>query len=337
MAQALLRGWISTVVDVRRLVATRSTLDSHPHSTSPLDLLFISRYIDFLLLEKGSSENTIASYRLDLRRYSADLKEQGVKRPGNVTADHIRRHIATLVQAGLASASVARAISAIRGFHRFMMIEGEAEVDPSEHIELPRKARTLPDVLSIADVEAILAAPICDDPEGNPYGVRDRAILETLYATGMRVSELRMLRRSQLLFEYGLVRVIGKGNKERLAPIGMTAREWIDLYNRRSRPLLVRAGVQNDDVLFLNSRGSSLSRNAVWKLTRHYAGKAGVAADVHPHTFRHSFATHLLEGGADLRSVQEMLGHEDINTTQIYTHIDREYLREVHRTFHPRG
>lgn len=302
-----------------------------------LEPLHISPYIDFLLLEKGSSENTIASYRLDLRRYADDLKEQGVKRAGDVTTDHIRRHIATLVQAGLAPASVARAISAIRGFHRFMMIEGKSEGDPSEHIELPRKARSLPDVLSIADVEAILAAPESQDPEGNPYGVRDRAILETLYATGMRVSELRMMRRGQLLFELDLVRVIGKGNKERLAPIGMAAREWINLYNRKSRPLLVKTGVQNDDILFLSSRGSALSRNAIWKMTRHYANKAGVLADVHPHTFRHSFATHLLEGGADLRSVQEMLGHEDINTTQIYTHVDREYLREVHRTFHPRG
>jgi len=266
-----------------------------------------------------------------------DLERQGVMSPGDVTPDHIRLHIARLVDTGLAPASVARAISAVRGLHRFMMMEGEVEGDPSEHIERPRRARELPDVLSIADVEAILAATACDDAEGNPYGVRDRAILEMLYATGMRVSELRLLRRSQLHFEQGLIRVIGKGNKERLAPIGLIAQEWVTIYNRRSRPLLVKQGIQNDDVLFLNSRGASLSRNAIWKMSRAYAEKAGVTKPVHPHTFRHSFATHLLEGGADLRSVQEMLGHEDINTTQIYTHIDREYLREVHRTFHPRG
>ncbi len=302
-----------------------------------MDSRSISRYIDFLLLEKGASDNTIASYGLDLRRYANDLSEHGVNDPTSIKADDIRRHLATLVEAGLASSSVARAISAIRGFHRFMAVEGESETDPAEHIELPRKARTLPDVLSIADVESILAAPESDDPEGNPFGVRDRAILETLYATGMRVSEVRMLRRGQLLFEHALVSVIGKGNKERLVPIGMTARQWIDLYNRRARPQLIKRGVLNDDVVFLNSRGSSLSRNAIWKMTRFYAEKAGISADVHPHTFRHSFATHLLEGGADLRAVQEMLGHENINTTQIYTHIDREYLREVHRTFHPRG
>lgn len=158
-----------------------------------------------------------------------------------------------------------------------------------------------------------------------------------LYATGMRISEVRLLTTAQLLFEYDLVRVIGKGNKERLVPIGRTAQEWGEKYRRVARPLLVKPGVPNNDVVFLNSRGTSLSRNAIWKMTRTYAQAAGIDGEVHPHTFRHSFATHLLEGGADLRAVQEMLGHEDITTTQIYTHVDREYLREVHRTYHPRG
>jgi integrase/recombinase XerD len=170
----------------------------------------------------------------------------------------------------------------------------------------------------------------------NPYGFRDRTILETLYATGMRVSELRLLTSSQLLLDYDLIRVIGKGNKERLVPIGGVAQRWLREYQAKARPMLVRRGVRNDDILFLNSRGLSLSRNAIWKMTQKYAREAGVTLDVHPHTFRHSFATHLLEGGADLRAVQEMLGHEAITTTQIYTHVDREYLREVHRTYHPR-
>jgi len=297
----------------------------------------IARFTDYLLLERGSSDNTIAAYNLDVRRYAKDLRQRGVASFVDARPEDVRRHVAALVEAGLGSASVSRAISAIRGLHRYLQIEEEAESDPTEHVELPRKLRTLPDVLSVVDVTALLDAPVANDPEGHPRGVRDRAILETLYATGMRVSELRLLRRDQVLADVGLVRVIGKGNKERLAPIGMPALRWIDLYNRRSRPLLVKKGVMHDDVLFLNSRGRALSRNALWKMTRAYAEQAGVKTPVHPHTFRHTFATHLLEGGADLRSVQEMLGHEDINTTQIYTHIDREYLREVHKTFHPRG
>jgi integrase/recombinase XerD len=292
---------------------------------------------DYLLLERGSSDNTITAYVMDVRRYARDMEQQGVRSFSEVRVQHIRRHVASLADSGLATSSIARAISSIRGFHRFLVLEEGEEIDPSEHIELPRRARTLPDVLSVEEIEAILKAPEVDDPERNPYGYRDRALLETLYATGMRVTEIRTLKRRQIMPDAGLVRIIGKGNKERLAPIGKTALTWIDRYNRRARSLLVRPGVVNDDVLFLNSRGSALSRNAIWKMTREYAKRAGITKSVHPHTFRHSFATHLLEGGADLRSVQEMLGHEDINTTQIYTHIDREYLREVHRTFHPRG
>ncbi len=297
----------------------------------------LDRYAEFLIVDKGSSDNTVDAYGRDVRRYLRGLASEGVVAIDAVRTDQIRRYVAALAEAGLAGSSIARAISAVRGLHAFAMIEGDASGDPSEHIQLPRRLRVLPDVLSVAQVEAILTVPDATDPVGNPYGFRDRAILEALYATGMRISELRMLQCSHLLFQYGLARVIGKGNKERLIPVGEVAQRWIEAYRTRSRPLLIRPGVPNDDVLFLNSHGKMLSRNALWKMTRKYAEGAGIKADVHPHTFRHSFATHLLEGGADLRAVQEMLGHEDISTTQIYTHLDREYLREVHRTYHPRG
>lgn len=265
-----------------------------------------------------------------------DLAEQGIDSIDGVRTSNIRRHIAALAEAGMAPTSIARAISAIRGLHKFAAIEGDVPGDPSENIQLPRRLRTLPDVLSIAQMEAIINVPDATDPAENPYGVRDRAILETLYATGMRVSELRNLRCAQLMFQFDLVRVIGKGNKERLVPVGKIAQRWMETYRMYARPLLLKPGVRNDDIMFLNSRGGALSRNAIWKMTRKYAEAAGVIMDVHPHTFRHSFATHLLEGGADLRAVQEMLGHEDITTTQIYTHLDREYLRQVHRAHHPR-
>ncbi len=298
--------------------------------------LLLERYHDFLLLEKGSADNTLAAYGIDLKRYLEHLATQGIAAIDAVESAHIRGYVAGLTGIGLAPGSVARAISAVRGLHKFAMIEGETARDPAEIIEPPKRRRPLPDVLSLPQVEAILGAPDVSDP-ASPYPIRDRAMLETLYATGARVSELRELRTSQLLFEYDLIRVIGKGNKERLVPIGKIAQGWIERYRAQARPMLAAKGKGTNDILFLNSRGGTLSRNAVWEITRKYALAAGVTADVHPHTFRHSFATHLLEGGADLRAVQEMLGHEDITTTQIYTHVDREYLREVHRTYHPRG
>lgn len=308
---------------------------NQPEISRPLQML-LERYEEFLLLEKGAAENTQAAYKLDLRRYLQQLTALGARKLAEARSEHLRRHIAQLAEAGLAPASVARAISAIRGLHKFAMVEGEIANDASEMIALPKQRRGLPDVLSVAQIEAILNAPDVAE-SGIPYGIRDRAMLETLYATGMRVSELRTLTISQLMFEHSLVRVIGKGNKERLAPIGRPAQQWINRYRAVARTPLMKPGRSTNDVLFLNSRGGPLSRNAIWVMAKKYAALAGVETEVHPHTFRHSFATHLLEGGADLRAVQEMLGHQHITTTQIYTHVDREYLREVHRTFHPRG
>lgn len=289
------------------------------------------------MIDKGSSKHTVDGYMRDVRRYLEHLATLGITKIDEVRPDKIRSHIVELATCELAPSSIARAISAVRGLHKFAQVEGDTGGDPSENIELPKRIKALPDVLSIAQVEAILtSASVGVDPKRAPYELRDRAILEMLYATGMRISELRLLTNAQLLFDYDLVRVIGKGNKERLVPIGKVAQKWANEYRSKARLLLVKKGVPNDDILFLNSHGRALSRNALWKMTKHYTALAGVTAEVHPHTFRHSFATHLLEGGADLRVVQEMLGHEDITTTQIYTHIDREYLREVHRTYHPR-
>lgn len=299
--------------------------------------LLLERFDEYLVVERGAGRNTHDAYRRDVARYLAWLEEQGVHSITGATTELIREYLAGLNGAGRAPRSVARTLSSIRALHRFAVIEEESRVDPAETVEAPRRARTLPGVLSQNDVVAILEQPDTSNPLENPYGLRDRAILETLYATGMRVSELRTLTQTQVIAEHELVRVIGKGNKERLVPIGKPALRWIDRYRREARPLLMRRGATSGDILFLNSRGGALSRNALWEMTRRYATEARIAASVHPHTFRHSFATHLLEGGADLRAVQEMLGHEDISTTQIYTHLDREYLREVHRTFHPRG
>lgn len=297
----------------------------------------MERYEEHLMLEKGSSPNTLKAYAIDLRRYGEWLGRRKVEGVAEVTPTQIREHIGTLSELGMNPASIARTLSALRGLHRFALAENESTIDPTEQISPPRRGRTLPDVLTREEVSRIIESPDSTSPSTNPYGVRDRALLETLYATGLRVTELRELAISRLLFDHDLIRVIGKGNKERLVPIGKMAQEWIEIYRMKARSHLIPRGRPGGDVLFLNSRGGPLSRNAIWKICRKYAAEAGVERDVYPHIFRHSFATHLLEGGADLRAVQEMLGHEDITTTQIYTHVDREHLRQVHREFHPRG
>ena len=297
---------------------------------------YCTQYLHFLALEKNASPNTIASYRSDLDRYIAFLESIDVTAPDQVSEEHAARFLRTLRARGLSPRSITRNFSAIRGFHRYLVGDGAARSNPTDLLDPPKLARTLPDVLRPDEVEAILAEPGPTARDARSLWVRDRAILETLYATGIRVSELLGLRQADILEEAGVIRVFGKGRKERLVPIGRSALAWIGRYRSECRPLLQR-GPQAQDVLFLNARGTALTRMAIWKLVQSTARKAGVRREVHPHTFRHSFATHLLEGGADLRAVQEMLGHSDISTTQIYTHIDREYLKEVHRTFHPRG
>jgi integrase/recombinase XerD len=233
---------------------------------------------------------------------------------------------------GLAPSSMARSISSIRHFHRFLLQEGLSTHNPTEHLNTPTLTRHLPLVLTSDEMSLILEQP----DTSRRLGLRDRAILETLYATGMRVSELTTMTQDQLHMEDGIIRVFGKGRKERIVPVGTEAIRWLRDYLVTVRPILLKRGQLTAEV-FLNNRGGPLSRMSILSITKKYAALAGISMDVHPHTFRHSFATHLLEGGADLRSVQEMLGHADISTTQIYTHVDREYLKEVHKTFHPRS
>lgn len=292
----------------------------------------IRQYFNFLRLEKGSSQHTLRSYEFDLAKYRAFLVDQNIVTAGKVKEEHLSEFLKELAQKRLSPRSVARILSAVRGFHRFLVGEGLHDDDPTENIDAPKQSKTLPGVLSVAEIDAILKQP----DTRKPLGVRDRAMLEVLYATGVRVSELTNLKQSDLMFESDLILVFGKGSKERLVPIGSSAMDWVTTYQRDVRMHLAKGG-RSQDVLFLNFRGGKLSRAAIRDLVVKYARAAGIKKEIHPHTFRHSFATHLLEGGADLRAVQEMLGHVDISTTQIYTHIDREYLKEVHRTFHPRA
>jgi integrase/recombinase XerD len=292
----------------------------------------LQAYFDFLKLEKGVAHLTLTAYRTDLRRYADYLLSKQVESAASVAENHVTGFLAQLHRRGLSSKSIARAQSAVRGFHRFLVAEDIARDDPTELLRSPKKPKTLPTVLSLQEIDRILKQP----DTSTPRGIRDRAILEMLYATGMRVSELIHLKKSNLLLKEEMVIVFGKGSKERIVPIGRSAIEWLDRYLKHVRTRLSRPG-KSQDYVFLNNRGSRLTRASIWNFVSLYAKTAGITKKVHPHTFRHSFATHLLEGGADLRAVQEMLGHTDISTTQIYTHIDREYLKEVHRTFHPRG
>jgi integrase/recombinase XerD len=293
----------------------------------------INGFKAYVRLERGFSEHSVAAYILDLTRYASWLSEHTtVRRPGEIDLGHITGFLLALKDAGFAASSMARTISSIRHFHRFLTGEGLSDRNPSEQLDTPTLVRHLPVVLTQDEMVGILEQP----DTTKPLGLRDRALLETLYATGMRVSELTSLTLDQLLLDQGLVRIFGKGGKERIVPIGSVARRWCDEYIRTVRARLLRRGKPHRTV-FLNHRGGALSRMSVLTITKKYAAMAGIVTDVHPHTFRHSFATHLLEGGADLRSVQEMLGHADISTTQIYTHVDRDYIKEVHRTFHPRS
>ena len=293
----------------------------------------LAGFRNYLRLERGFSEHSVAGYVLDITRYLAWAHEKGgIGHPDAIVLEHITGFLLDLRTAEYAASSMARTISSIRHFHRFLMAEGLATSNPSQHIDTPTLVRHLPVVLTQDEMALLLEQP----DTTRPLGLRDRALLETLYATGMRVGELTSLTLDQLLLEDRLVRVFGKGRKERIVPIGGIAGEWCDRYLRNVRPRLLQRANSHRTV-FLNHRGGALSRMSILTITKKYSAMAGLATDVHPHTFRHSFATHLLEGGADLRSVQEMLGHADIGTTQIYTHVDRDYLKEVHRSFHPRS
>ncbi|MFZ1729272.1 MAG: site-specific tyrosine recombinase XerD [Bacteroidota bacterium] len=295
--------------------------------------LALTGFKNYLRLERGFSGNSVSAYMLDLTRYTYWLEElRKLDRPEQIELRHITDFLLGLKETGFAASSMARTISSIRHFHRFLLSERLCTINPAEQLDTPALTRHLPMVLTQDEMLRILAQP----DVSKPLGLRDRSILETLYATGMRVSELTTLTLDQIFLEDGLVRVFGKGSKERIVPIGSEACQWCNEYLRTVRPLLLQRGKPNRTV-YVNYRGGPISRMSILTITKKYAAMADISMDVHPHTFRHSFATHLLEGGADLRSVQEMLGHADISTTQIYTHVDRDYLKEVHRTFHPRS
>lgn len=291
----------------------------------------LNRFLDHVLMDKGLSRNTCEAYKNDLTRYLEYIEQLGVHQISGCQNKHVRNLIVVLTSTGMASSSIARNITTIRMFHRFLLSEGLSDSDPTVYIDVPKHTKKLPAVLDIHEVESILNQPDVSSPKG----LRDRAMLEFLYATGVRVSELIGITQSDIVKSEGYARVFGKGSKERIVPIGDIALKYTLQYQKEVRSLLSKRH-HAGDVLFLSMRGRPISRVAVWKILKNYALEAGLDKDVSPHTMRHSFATHLLEGGADLRSVQEMLGHADISTTQIYTHLDREYLKEVIQTFHPR-
>jgi integrase/recombinase XerD len=286
---------------------------------------------DFLMLEQGASPRTDEAYGRDLARFATYAMSRGAVGPPDVTARMLREYVYHLKDVGLAPSSIRRNISALRTYFKFLLGEGHVTHDPSERLESPKRWRTLPEVLSVAEIDRLLASPTLDDP----LVFRDRALLELAYGAGLRVSEWISIGLRDLMFDEGLVRVFGKGSKERLVPIGRRAIGALASYVRELRPRLEQG--EGRGALFLNARGQPLTRMGAWKILQKYVTRAGIEKHVSPHTLRHSFATHLLEGGADLRAVQEMLGHADISTTQIYTHVDREYLRTVHRQYHPRA
>ncbi|RMH17526.1 MAG: site-specific tyrosine recombinase XerD [Acidobacteria bacterium] len=289
------------------------------------DLRLIETYLDALAAERALADNTVAAYRRDLRRLAGDLGGDLAA----ATAPALRAHLRALRRRGIAPRSVARALAAIRGLYAFLVEQGVRDDNPALHLISPRAGRPLPQVLRPQEVEALLRAP----DVRTPLGLRDRALIELLYATGLRVSELTGLERSQLRLEQGFLIAFGKGSKERLIPVGENAEAWLRRWLEEARPRLARG---RHDRVFVNHRGAPLSRQGVWKIVRRHALAAGIRR-LSPHVLRHSFASHLLEHGADLRAVQMMLGHADVSTTQIYTHIHQARLKSLYERFHPRA
>ncbi len=285
----------------------------------------------YLQLEKSLSANSVSAYVSDIDRLTQYLGEgKAHKTPASLTLDDLQGFIKWINELGMTQTSQARMISGIKSFYRYCLLEDMVQEDPSALLAAPKLKRKLPDVLSFEEIENIIAAIDLSKPEGG----RNKAILETMYSCGLRVSELVNLKLSQLYLDVGFVRVIGKGDKERLVPIGKDAIKYINIYRHEIR-VHISPAPGNEDIVFLNNRGSRLSRVMIFLIIKELAKKAGIEKNVSPHTFRHSFATHLVEGGADLRAVQEMLGHESITTTEIYTHLDREFLRKTLENFHP--
>jgi integrase/recombinase XerD len=299
-----------------------------PRLDDAIDLFF-----DHLKVERNLSSHSLEAYARDLRQLATALEQVGVDDAAAVTPSHLADFLMARTRAGISSRSRARSLSAIRGLFRFLRAERHLDADPTAAIESPRLARKLPVVLSLTDVDAILAAP----DRSEPQGVRDRAMIETLYSTGLRVTELVTLRLEDLELESGFLRAFGKGRKQRVVPLGEAAIEALRVYLAEARGTFVRRGGKVPSVLFLTRLGRGMTRQGFWKLLLQYARHAGIRGQVSPHKLRHSFATHLLERGADLRAVQAMLGHADVTTTQIYTHVSRARLIELYKRHHPRA
>lgn len=293
---------------------------------------FLNEYLSVLKLERNLSENTILSYKNDLTSLLDFLEQNKVEDLSQVNFNHITNFFNSLHELGLSSTTAARYFSSVKGFFNYLYINKYIEQNPVERISSPKLSKNLPVVLTVEEINSIIDLPNTN----TKLGLRDKALLELLYACGTRVTEIINLKISDLFFKEEIIRVFGKGSKERIVPIGSSAIRWVEEYLLKSRPFLEKK-FKSENIVFLNSRGMKLSRMGIWKIINRYTNESGVKREVHPHTFRHSFATHLLEGGADLRAVQEMLGHADISTTQIYTHIDRDYIKQVHKEFHPRG
>ncbi len=291
---------------------------------------YLHSFIDYLRVERQVSQNTTLSYQRDLERYIQYLLDCDIQSPHTITRQHISAFIATLHDNHLCAASISRNLSAIRGFHQFLIGENVTGRDITENIKIPKPWMKLPEVLDVDEIDRLLNAP----DTSNDNGMRDRALLELLYATGVRVSELVILKCADIFWQEQFIRVLGKGNKERLVPVGKTALQWTRSYIDQVRNRLAALGLAGD-ILFLNRFGKKMSRQSVWMLVKKRAFEADIDKFISPHSIRHSFATHLIERGAHLRAVQEMLGHADITTTQIYTHLDREYLKNIHHQYHP--
>ena len=292
-------------------------------------------FLSYMRVEKGLSQNTILAYGRDLKRFSRFLTKRDKHKLETVTREDVVDFLSGLYKEKLDSRSVARYLVSLRGIFKYMLMEEMISVDPTENLESPKIRRSLPTYLRVEEVDRILAAPNLE----TPVGLRDRAMLEVLYSTGLRVSELLNLRLSDLDMRMGSIRCIGKGDKERLVPIGRKAIAAVEQYLANARPKFVRSGSSSPfgQVLFLTRNGRRLARISIWKILHDYGIKVGLRGRLTPHKLRHSFATHLLEGGADLRSVQLMLGHADISTTQIYTHVVEERLKQIYKAHHPRA
>lgn len=292
----------------------------------------LKAFIHFLIVEKGLAQNSTKAYERDLSTYILYMKNvEAIEMFKDVKKSTILHFLHHLNDQGRASSTMSRMLSSIRSFHQFLLREAIISHDPSMNIETPRPNKTLPKILSISEVDALLEAP----EKGTHLGIRNKAMFELLYATGVRVSELCSLKVSDVHLQMGFIRCLGKGNKERIIPLGHIASDAIQMYLQESRPVLVRKQLQEN--LFVNHHGRQLSRQGFWKVLKQLTKDARIEKKVSPHTLRHSFATHLLENGADLRAVQEMLGHADISTTQIYTHVTKVRMREVYSQFHPRA